>query len=198
MHQLEQLIQSIEMDKRHTYPPVESWQPSHVGEIDIYIDSQGKWWHEGTPFEREALVNLFASILRFENDAYYLVTPVEKLKITVADVAFMADSLICTDVDEKVYQLVTQCNDIIALDENADWELRDYQDTQIPYVRVRHDLWARIDRHVFYQMADIAIKQAEVIRRQGKVESVKGEVNSSGELNFISSASNFCLGSFSE
>ena len=65
-------------------PPVEQWDPPLSGEIDIRILADGSWLHEGEPIRREALVRLFASILRREDDgAYYLVTPVEKWRITV-------------------------------------------------------------------------------------------------------------------
>ncbi|KGE03569.1 DUF1285 domain-containing protein [Pseudohaliea rubra] len=65
-------------------PPLEQWNPRLSGTIDIRILADGSWLHEGTPIRREALVRLFASILRRENDgAYYLVTPVEKWRIAV-------------------------------------------------------------------------------------------------------------------
>ncbi len=64
-------------------PPVERWNPSYCGDIDIEIRADGSWWHEGTPIKRQELVKLFASILIREQEHYYLVTPVEKVKIRV-------------------------------------------------------------------------------------------------------------------
>ena len=65
-------------------PPLHLWHPELSGDIPIRIDSQGNWFHDGGLIRRESLVRLFASILRREDDGeYYLVTPVEKWRITV-------------------------------------------------------------------------------------------------------------------
>src|SRR6478752_5117348 len=71
-------------------PPVHLWHPEHCGEIDIVIRRDGRWFHEGAPIGREALVRLFSTVLRKDPDGIYLVTPVEKLKITVEDAPFIA------------------------------------------------------------------------------------------------------------
>lgn len=66
-------------------PPIERWNPPYCGEIDMEIRADGSWWHEGTAIKRPELVRLFASILlRAEDGCYYLVTPVEKVRIRVA------------------------------------------------------------------------------------------------------------------
>ena len=67
--------------------PVREWSPSVTGEIDIKIDSTGRWFHEGDAFTRDDLMKLFSRILRLDDDGkYYLVTPAEKMKIVVEDV----------------------------------------------------------------------------------------------------------------
>ncbi len=71
--------------------PVERWNPPYCGEIDITIAADGSWHYRGSAISREALVRLFASVLRREADGtYVLVTPVEKLGITVEDAPFLA------------------------------------------------------------------------------------------------------------
>lgn len=76
-------------------PPLHLWHPPLSGDIDIRIAADGSWLHEGVRIEREALVRLFASILRREEDCdYYLVTPVEKWRIQVE-----LHPLIVTDVN---------------------------------------------------------------------------------------------------
>jgi uncharacterized protein len=78
-------------------PPLHLWHPPLSGDIDIRIDREGRWFHEGDPIRREAIVRLFASILRREEDGhYYLVTPVEKWRIQVA-----LHPLIVTDVSRE-------------------------------------------------------------------------------------------------
>ena len=75
-------------------PPVNEWQPERVGEIDIRIDRHGTWFHEGREIHRKPLYRLFSTVLRRDpDDAYYLVTPVEKLRIRVEDAPFVAVSM---------------------------------------------------------------------------------------------------------
>ena len=71
-------------------PPVHLWNPPNCGDIDIRIARDGTWFHEGTPIGRAPLVRLFSTILRKDPDGYWLVTPVEKMRITVEDAPFIA------------------------------------------------------------------------------------------------------------
>src|SRR5215831_8942630 len=71
-------------------PPVERWHPSHCGDIDIRIARDGTWFHMGTPIGRKELVRLFSTILRKDGEDYVLVTPAEKMRITVEDAPFQA------------------------------------------------------------------------------------------------------------
>src|SRR5215472_14244788 len=75
--------------------PVERWNPPYCGEIDMFIRADGVWFYNGSPIGRAALVRLFASILRKDEDQYVLVTPVEKVGIVVQDVPFIAIGMRC-------------------------------------------------------------------------------------------------------
>ena len=91
-------------------PPVHLWNPAHSGEIDIVIRRDGRWFHEGSQIHREALVRLFSTVLRKDPDGFWLVTPVEKMKIEVEDLPFRAvavrregeDLIFTTDVGDEV------------------------------------------------------------------------------------------------
>src|SRR5579885_1826977 len=74
-------------------PPVELWNPPFCGDLDMRIASDGTWFYLKTPIGRPALVRLFASVLKREGDKYFLVTPVEKVGITVDDAPFLAVEL---------------------------------------------------------------------------------------------------------
>ena len=75
--------------------PLEQWQPDYCGDIEMAIAADGTWYHEGIPIKRAELWQLFSGILRREADGeYYLVTPVEKCRVTVA-----LHPLIITDVE---------------------------------------------------------------------------------------------------
>ena len=66
------------------------WNPPFCGDLDMRIARDGTWFYLGTPIGRKPLVKLFASILKREGDRYFLVTPVEKVGITVDDAPFVA------------------------------------------------------------------------------------------------------------
>lgn len=89
LESLERLLVSIQAENRQQ-PPIENWQPALSGDIDILIDADGRWFHEGTSISRQQLVVLFASILRREAEGYMLVTPVEKWRIQIVDHPFVS------------------------------------------------------------------------------------------------------------
>src|SRR5687767_6964260 len=74
-------------------PPVHLWNPPYCGDLDMRISADGTWHYLKTPIGRPALVKLFASVLKREGDRYVLVTPVEKVGITVDDAPFLAVEL---------------------------------------------------------------------------------------------------------
>src|SRR3984885_11070489 len=71
-------------------PPVHLWNPPFCGDLDMRIASDGTWFYLGTPIGRPALVRLFSTILKREDGKHFLVTPVEKVGITVDDAPFLA------------------------------------------------------------------------------------------------------------
>lgn len=141
-------------------PPVWLWNPPHCGEIDIRIRKDGLWFHEGSPIGREALVRLFSTVLRRDPDGYYLVTPVEKMKITVEDAPFIA-----TRVDRDGDALVFQTNvsdTVVASPDNAIRVAIDPASGEPrPYLHVRRGLEALIARPVFYELAEMATLEGD-------------------------------------
>src|SRR5436309_1916006 len=68
--------------------------PIDCGDLEIRIARDSTWFYRGSPIARLPLVKLFASVLRREADGlYWLVTPVERGKIEVEDVPFLAVAL---------------------------------------------------------------------------------------------------------
>lgn len=136
-------------------PPVWLWNPPHCGEIDIRIRKDGTWFHEGSPIGREALVRLFSTVLRRDPDGYHLVTPVEKMKITVEDAPFIA-----VRVDREGGALVFQTNvgdTVVAGPDNAiRVEIDPATGEPRPYLHVRRGLEALIARPVFYELVEMA------------------------------------------
>jgi hypothetical protein len=136
-------------------PPVHLWNPTHCGEIDIVIKKDGLWFHEGTPIGREALVRLFSTVLRKDPDGFHLVTPVEKMKITVEDAPFIA-----TRVDQVGGALKFLTNVGDEVEAGPDNAIRVEMDPKTgeprPYLHVRRGLEALIARPVFYELVELA------------------------------------------
>ncbi len=162
MKDLERIIAPVSKNA-NAQPPVAQWVAkggqANVGEIDIHINAQGVWYHEGGVIERQALVNLFSSILWFEDGEYYLVTPVEKLKITVDDVPFIA---VLSAKKSSRWGVVLNTSDELVIDEAHAVSLREYQGQWIPYVNVRYDLWARVNRAIYEQWMNAALDSQAV------------------------------------
>jgi uncharacterized protein len=141
-------------------PPVDQWNPAYCGPIDMRIASDGTWYYLGTPIGRPAMVKLFASILRREPDgSHVLVTPVEKVGITVDDAPFVAVELISEgagNTRQMAFRLNT--DDMVMVDTEHPLFVRIDAVTQAPrpYVMVRGGMKALINRAVFYELVALA------------------------------------------
>lgn len=139
-------------------PPVHLWHPTHCGEIDIVIKRNGLWFHEGTPIGREALVRLFSTVLRKDPDGFHLVTPVEKMKITVEDAPFIATRV---DQEGDALKFLTNVGDVV--EAGPDNAIRVEMDPRTgeprPYLHVRRGLEALINRPVFYELVEMALER---------------------------------------
>jgi hypothetical protein len=129
-------------------PPVERWNPAYCGEIDMRIAADGSWHYMGTPISRPALVRLFSTVLRKDPERYVLVTPVERVGITVEDVPFLAVEM-AVDGEGRDRQVAFRTNVDDLVRAGPDHPLRFETDADggvKPYVHVRGDLWARVTR----------------------------------------------------
>jgi len=147
---LDTLIGGLPRESRGL-PPVHLWNPPFCGDIDMRIATDGTWFYMKTPIGRPALVRLFASVLKREGERYFLVTPVEKVGITVDDAPFLA-----VEMREAAGTLRfrTNVDDWVACD--ADHALRFEPETATgglkPYLHVRRGLWAKVTRALFYDL----------------------------------------------
>ncbi|MDX1588838.1 MAG: DUF1285 domain-containing protein [Oleiphilaceae bacterium] len=152
--------QVLDQDTALKAPPVEQWDPPHRGDLDMRISRDGQWHYQGKPLTRQSLVRLFASIVRLEpNGDYVLVTPAEKFRIQVEDVPFVAHSLEVTGQgDDQVLWLTTSTDDRLALGPEHALVLEQGPDSQepAPYVWVRRNLQARIERSTWYHLINLA------------------------------------------
>ena len=157
-------------------PPVHLWHPAHCGDIDIVIQRDGLWMHEGSPIGRPELVRLFSTILRKDTDGYVLVTPGEKLSIRVEDLPFRAVEV---EIGADRLSFTTDVGD--AVEAGPDHPIVVETDAETgepaPRVHVRADLWARIARPVFYELVEVAeVENGQWVVRAGGEAFVLGPV----------------------
>ncbi|MGP1396347.1 MAG: DUF1285 domain-containing protein [Inquilinaceae bacterium] len=128
--------------------------------FDIRIARDGTWSYRGTPITRIALVKLFASVLRRDEDGdYWLITPAERGRITVDDAPFTVIEMLAEG---------TGVNRVLRFRTNLDRWVRADADHRIvvsfdpetdaprPYIRVGDNLDALIVRSVYYELAERA------------------------------------------
>jgi hypothetical protein len=154
---LRQHLPETAADAGHRRSSPADWNPPFCGDIDMEIRRDGRWFYQGSVIARPALVRLFASVLRQEGEAYYLVTPVEKVGIRVEDQPFVAGHLeVCGPTDQPILRLCTTLDDWIEVsDANPLRFDRLDQDGLAPAVLVRDHLWARLSRPVSFELAGL-------------------------------------------
>ena len=135
-------------------PPIHLWDPPFCGDIDMRIARDGTWFYGGTPIGRAALVKLFASVLKREGDRFVLVTPVEKVGITVEDAPFTGVELDAA-TRAGVLRVRTNVDDWVSVDAEHPLRFEPGDAGALkPYLRVRDDLWALLRRPVFYELVE--------------------------------------------
>ena len=139
-------------------PPVHLWNPPFCGDLDMRIATDGTWFYLKTPIGRPALVKLFASVLKREDDKYFLVTPVEKCGIQVDDAPFLAVEMRAENgPDGRILNFRTNVDDWVACGREHTLRFEPEPDTGglKPYLHVRRDLWAKVSRPLFYDLVEL-------------------------------------------
>ena len=165
------------IQKNNELPPVEKWNPPLCENVDMKIARDGKWFFKNSPIGREKMVKLFSTVIRFDDDGfYYLVTPVEKIKLKVEDKPFVIKTFNKEVIDGKeTYLFQTNVDDIVTLTNANPLRVEIDKKTQepSPYILVRKNLEALISRNVFYQLVEEA-------KLNSKTQEL--EINSGGDV----------------
>lgn len=144
---LEQLQQQLTEEHK---APVDQWNPAYCGDVDIEIQPDGRWFYQGTPIGRQALVKLFASVIKQEGNEYFLVTPVEKMRIRVRDLPFVVVNWEWSAA-EHILQVETNIGEKYPLSKAYPLVMID----ELPAVKIRAGLHARVHRNVYYKWAEL-------------------------------------------
>ena len=154
----EGMVASVKAADSRELPPVHLWNPPFCGDLDIRIAIDGTWSYLGSPISRFEIVKLFSSILKKEEENFFLVTPVEKVRITVEDAPFVAVDFVLDGKDRaQRLTFTTQVGDTAIA--GPDHPIRIIFDPETdepsPYIVIRANLEARIDRKSFYRLVEI-------------------------------------------
>lgn len=145
-------------------PPVELWNPPYCGDIGLAIARDGTWSYRGSPIGRMPLVQLFASVLRRDEDGrHYLVTPVEKVDVAVEDAPFLAVEMeVVSAGREQTLILRTNLDDVVRVGSAHPLGLRLAANGGLkPYVLVRGRLEALLTRALTYDLAELMVSDDE-------------------------------------
>ena len=157
------LAASVRAASQKGPPPVHKWNPPFCGDLDMRIARDGTWFYLGTPIGRPGLVKLFSSILKKEGAQYFLVTPVEKVGITVDDAPFVAtDFEVEGEGEGQILTFTTHVGDMAVA--GPEHPIRVDRDPETgepsPYILIRAELEALIDRKSFYRLVELGETEA--------------------------------------
>ena len=145
-------------------PPVHLWNPPKTGDMDLIVDREGRWIHEGGEIKRDRLVKLFSTILKREGNNYFLVTPVEKWQIVVDFAPFYIISASRENrARQQAISLTTSTGETIVISEEHPLWVDDSKgaDHPTPLIVVRGNLPGLLSRTVFYQLVDWGLPAAD-------------------------------------
>lgn len=170
---LNELLKTIKDNEGgRNIPPLERWSPTTISPFDVVIDECGDWYHEGVKISRQALVDLFASVLWAEVDDgikhHFLKTPSDYYEITVIDTPLFINKVdkVVQDGDEWIVFGTTN-GDVIVLDDKPLY-FKEFTYGHISeqrlYIDTRFNLTARINRNVFYHL----VQMGELMEQDGE------------------------------
>ena len=155
MH-IAQYIKTGQSGHKRLIPPLEQWHPKHCGAMDLLVKANGEWWHEGQLIKRQALVDLFSSVLWKEQGTFYLKTPVEQIEIQVEDEPLFINQVDMVEIGQQNYiQLTSTHQDIVIVDAKHPIFMREYAGELRPYVHVRFGINALIQRAAFLHLVEL-------------------------------------------
>ncbi len=146
-------------------PPVDTWNPPYCGDIGMRIGRDGVWFYQNSPIGRKPLVRLFSRVLRRDPDGrHYLVTPVEKIDVTVDDAPFLAVEMeVSASGPDQVLTFRTNVDDVVRCgkDKPLRFSVEAVSDGLKPYLLVRGGLEALVTRAIYYDLVELAVIEGQ-------------------------------------
>lgn len=153
---ISQYLKDVQPGHKKSIPPLDQWHPKHCGAMDLKVKANGEWWHEGQLIKRQAMIDLFSTVLWKEDSKFYLKTPVEQIEIEVEDEPLFVSSVEQVEIEGETYiQLQTTTQDVFIVDSAHPIFMREYQGELRPYVHVRFGINALIQRASFFHLVEM-------------------------------------------
>ncbi|WP_411691135.1 DUF1285 domain-containing protein [Acinetobacter gandensis] len=151
-----QYLKDGQSGHKRSIPPLDQWHPKHCGAMDLRVLANGEWWHDGQLIKRQALIDLFSTVLWKEDSKFYLKTPVEQIEIQVEDEPLFVNQVDMLELENKRYiQFTTTTQDVVVVDDEHPIFMREYQGELRPYVHVRFGINALIQRAAFFHLVEM-------------------------------------------
>jgi uncharacterized protein len=145
--------------------PADDGMLSNSVDFDFRIAGDGTWYYKGSPIARKALVRLFSTVLRHEDDgAYWLVTPVERVRIEVEDAPFTAVEMAASGTGrDQVLNFRTNVDTWVEAGPDHPIRVQHAPDSDEPrpYILVRDRLEALIVRSVYYHLVELGVEDEQ-------------------------------------
>ena len=159
------ILEQISKFENESFPPVHLWNPPLCKNIEMKIDREGRWFFMNSPIGRKRMIKLFSKVLRLDLDGeYYLVTPIEKIRVEVEERPFLViDYQLTIEKNKQIISFETNTGDIFLLDSNhpIHIETNPLNEEPRPYVLVRSNLEGLISRNIYYKLIELSEIQKE-------------------------------------
>lgn len=149
------------------------------GDLDMRIAADGTWYYRGSRIGRMKLVKLFASVLcREDNGGYWLVTPVERGRVTVDDAPFViVEAEIAGEGPSRQIRLRSNIDQWVELGDAHPLQVAAAPDGRLHlYVGLERGLTATLARPVWYQLLDLALADSDTDGDAGQGDGPAGAI----------------------
>lgn len=176
------LFRQISSQAGGRLPPVHLWHPTDSKDIGLRISRDGTWWYQGSPIRRERMVQMFSRVLRREDDGYFLVTPVEKVRVEVELAPLLAVRMEVRQAEQGPdIAFQTNVGDIVVADRDHPIRMHGTGEAPLPVVVVRDGIEALMVRSVYYELVNLG----EIVDIDGTGTMVVRSRDASFELGAV-------------
>ena len=141
-----------DLEGQKKFPPVDQWNPDLCEGQEFFIDREGDWFYNNSPIKNKKLINLFSTVIRNDDNNYFLVTPVEKVPVKVELAPY---KVIDFEISKNNIKLFTNMNYDFVLNALNTTRLIAYNNSEIPLVHVRNNIEGFFDRNIYLSLIHI-------------------------------------------